>query len=133
VSNDYPIAMGLDFSTEGIPYVEDLGFDERAHWSYSGFDRFRRRLARSCGFTEDLETLWQQQPDHFRFHILWQLLNHSDCDGTLSPIACRILFKELTVAVWDWKPVDDYDRINALKLAHHMLECARQERHLVFR
>jgi hypothetical protein len=124
--------MGLDFRTEGIPYAEDLDFEERAHWSYSGFDHFRRRLARSCGFTEELETLWQDQPDDFRMHILWQLLNHSDRDGTLSPIACSVFTRELARAVWDWEPVDDYDRINAIKLAYHMGECARQGKHLVF-
>jgi hypothetical protein len=124
--------MGLDFRTEGIPYAEDLDFEERAHWSYSGFDRFRRRLARSCGFTEELETLWQEQPDDFRMHILWQLLNHSDCDGTLSPIACSVLTRELALAVWGWEPADDYDRINAIKLAYHMGECARQGKRLEF-
>jgi hypothetical protein len=56
--------MGLDFRTGGIP------------WSYSGFNRFRRRLARSCGFTARTRNALE--------------------------------------------PVDDYDRINAIKLAYHI-------------
>jgi hypothetical protein len=40
--------MGLDFRTAGDPYAEDFRYGQRASWSYSGFSRFRHRLARSA-------------------------------------------------------------------------------------
>jgi len=103
--------MGLDFHTAGIPSIEDLSFDERAHWSYSGFKRFRDRLPREP----------QLEP----------LLNHSDCDGELSPQECEKIIPALIAVIVDW-PEDDYDKTEAFKLVRQMIASAQMNRALVF-
>ncbi len=119
--------MGLDFRTEGIPWQEDINFDLRAHWSYSGFHAFRMRLAQSIGLAVpgDEPIDWAEQP-------LRALLAHSDCDGILTPQECKVVGPALATAVWGWKPVDDYDRINAIKLAYQMSVCVVMNRNLEF-
>lgn len=114
--------MGLDFRAEGIPYEAELGYDERAHWSYSGFHRFRQRLAAQLGI--DLARFWSDQSYRQKSVgcELYALLNHSDCDGALSKFDCDIMSRALALAVWNW-PLEDYDRINALKLARQMRFC----------
>lgn len=73
--------MGLDFRTAEIPYDEDLPPEQRAHWSYSGFHRFRQRLAAEIGIElEEMQGFggdkeWdEKQP-------LTPLLTHSDCEA----------------------------------------------------
>lgn len=103
--------MGLDFHTAGIPYEEDLSFDERAHWSYSGFKRFRDRLPK----LPQLQTL----------------LDHSDCDGELSPEECEKIIPTLIATIADW-PEDDYDKIEAFKLVRQMITSVEMNRALIF-
>ncbi|MFE3202161.1 hypothetical protein [Embleya sp. NPDC059237] len=75
--------MGLDFSHTD------------AHWSYSGFMRFREAIAAHEGID-----LWQMQgfnsgPDAISWSTvtspLKALLNHSDCDGHLTPEECAVV------------------------------------------
>ena len=125
--------MGLDFHTEGIPYEEDIPFEDRAHWSYSGFHKFRERLAQTISLEH-----WAHKPlssllIDSNHNPLCILLAHSDCDGILTPTECEVVGKALASAVWDWEPKDDYDRINAIKLAAHMHHCACNGRNLEFR
>lgn len=115
--------MGLDFHAEGLPYEEDIPFDERAHWSYSGFNRFRERLYKQIDNGKTID--WTKEP-------LLPLLLHSDCDGILTPLECSIIGPALALAVWDWKPAEDYDRVNAIKLSAHMHYCACSGRNLEF-
>lgn len=107
--------MGLDFS-----HCD-------AHWSYSGFNSFRRRLAKEIGV--DLDSMrgfgglrggeygtvpWDTVDDPIR-----PLLNHSDCDGGMPPADCRAVAARLRELVASW-PEGDYDRVNALSLAGGM-------------
>jgi len=76
--------MGLDLSCR----CGNVGF--RAG-SYSGFDWWRNRLAKGLGF--DLEKYWSQgclPETPFK-----PLLNHSDCDGFLTPKQCRQMIKPM--------------------------------------
>lgn len=76
--------MGIDFS------------HSNASWAYSGFMRFRSRLAQAEGF--DLEQMdgFQRAWEPARPMRSWDeittplkpLLEHSDCDGELTPEEC---------------------------------------------
>jgi len=123
--------MGLDF----------LQCD--ASWSYSGFNDFRRRLARDIGF--DLNEMmgfskgfhWQDgyapgtRPWSEIDDPIVPLLNHSDCEGELSPQECAQVAPRLRELVTPW-PEHDYDRHNALVLAEAMGRCACDGEALVF-
>ncbi len=100
--------MGLDFSHGD------------AHWAYSGFNRFRNRLGAAinikfnnmdeCGGDQE----WSEIEDPITL-----LLNHSDCDGELSPEECLKIIPRLLEIIAPW-PDDDFDKIEALKLAEGM-------------
>lgn len=104
-----------------------------AGWSYSGFNRFRARLAcdalgvdlfslRGFGGTTSWNTV--KGP-------LKPLLTHSDCDGVLSPKECKSVAPALRAAVSAW-PEEDYDRVMAQRLADGMVEAAEADEPLEF-
>ena len=112
-----------------------------ASWAYGGFHRFRIRLAEAIGI--DLEKMigfnqkyvgdgkyvkttenplnWNTVKDDIKL-----LLNHSDCDGVLTPENCRKVAFRLRELVRNWKDTD-YDKINALELAEGMEEAAEND------
>jgi len=111
--------MGLDFS------------HCNASWSYDGFDRFRQKLAKEVGI--DLDSMegfdiravltgkisnsnkWSSlKPDDVH-----DFLNHSDCDGILTPEQCGRIAPRLTELIKDWDD-DDYDKQQALELIEGM-------------
>lgn len=113
------------------------------HWSYGGFAEFRIRLAREIGielyamegFTESY-----RNHDRKRKPIPWTnvkdsivpLLNHSDCDGELTPQECETVAPRLRKLVSRW-PEDDWDRKRALELADAMDEAREASEALEFR
>lgn len=112
--------MGLDFS-----HCD-------AHWSYSGFHFFRKRLAAEIrveldemagfGGTGD----WSKVKDP-----IVPLLNHSDCDGELTSDECKVVASRLRELVSDWSD-DDRDKADALELAQGMELAASRSEHLEF-
>jgi hypothetical protein len=112
--------MGLDF------------VGSSAHWSYTGFHDFRVRLAREIEISLDNMAGFggTESWDGLNDPIIL-LLNHSDCDGELTPEQCSVVAPRLRVLVGFWP--DDYDRDNALRLVHGMEECAKEKRLLKFR
>ena len=103
--------MGLDFNCE-------------AHWVYSGFARFRERLAAAAGIPltemsgyKEGGIAWSEYED-----AIIPLLNHSDCDGELSPEACSAVAPRLReiISVWHY----DYDKQQGEMLASGMEKCA---------
>jgi hypothetical protein len=104
--------MGLDF---------DHG---DAHWSYRGFGRFRKRLAEAIGVRlEEMRGFgggksWDTVQDD-----IVPLLNHSDCDGELTPEECAKVAPRLSKLAEAWDE-DDYDRITSVELVAAMLQCA---------
>lgn len=105
--------MGLDFS------------HTNAHWAYSGFMRFRERLAAEIGIDlnkmegfnkeNDYKGLsWEKIVDPIKF-----LLDHSDCEDDLSPELCSKVAPRLRELVSSWDD-DDYDKEQALLLAEGM-------------
>jgi len=115
--------MGLGFSGAGVK--------DTAHWSYSGFKSFRCRLAKEIGV--DIYQLWNGH-QHTSDDIL-PLLDHSDCDGILTPAECAKVAPRLRQLVDKWNPRDfdqGYDRENAIKLANHMDKCVSENVNLIF-
>jgi hypothetical protein len=112
--------MGIDFSHCG------------AHWSYSGFNAFRRRLANEIGMNLDEmigfggDRAWEEFDDP-----ILPLLNHSDCDGILTPEECGLIYLRLIELVSRWKK-NDYDRLSGEELASGMKSAAMNNEEFQF-
>ena len=112
--------MGLDF----------CGSD--AHWAYSGFHRFRVKLAKEIGI--DLDNMagfdgdlpWSEIIDPIK-----PLLNHSDCDGELTTDQCKGIWPRLRQLIASW-PEEDYDKVQAKLLVSGMKSCAKSGTSLIF-
>lgn len=107
--------MGLDFSHTD------------AHWSYGGFNRFRTVLARHEGIDLDRMEGFRRRGDE-RPRLAWDatttplrpLLDHSDCDGELTPEECSQVAPRLREVVSAlWQP-GDHDHDAGLALADGM-------------
>ena len=112
--------MGLDFNTCD------------AHWAYSGFNRFRNRLALEIGI--DLNCMEGFGGDRKWDNIIDPiiiLLNHSDCDGEISWEDCKIVHLRLFELIKNWAD-DDYDKIQALELIRGMKDCMKNQVDLIF-
>lgn len=118
--------MGLGFGKQVIEHY-DFG------WSYSGFNRFRMRLAEESGI--DLDKMDGFGEPYSSWDIVKSpikaLLNHSDCEGSLSYDDCETIYPELLKLIKGW-PADDYDKRTATLLANAMKECADKSCDLVF-
>ena len=105
--------MGLDFS------------HGEAHWAYSGFNRFRNKLWAAIGGFPSYDQILDGPLDpaffKFRDHPLFELFNHSDCDGKISKKHLKKMIPALRQAVSLWLD-DDYDKQGALSLADGMEE-----------
>lgn len=119
--------MGVDFS-----HCE-------AQWAYSGFGRFREAIAKHEGIDLTQMQGFQRYGDE-RPRIDWDtittplkpLLDHSDCDGELTPEECAQVaprLREVIEAVW---PTDCYDRRSGLELVTGMEAAAAAGENLEF-
>jgi hypothetical protein len=118
-------------------------------WSYTGFNHFRTRLAASEGFDLD-EMQGFSKGDRFGddyepgtrpwdevTSALKPLLNHSDCDGELTPEECAQVAPRLREVADGWPNDgvgmrDAFDHRGALALAECMEICAAHDESLVF-
>jgi hypothetical protein len=105
-------------------------------WSYSGFHRFRTRIAESVGIhLDEMEgfcdcgILWDDIDDPIKYLLnhsdcdgLWY--DHSDCDGLWYAWECREIYPRLVEILSSWPESDD-DRIPGLELADMMKQCAK--------
>ncbi|WP_416808878.1 hypothetical protein [Bacillus thuringiensis] len=112
--------MGLDFNHSS------------AHWGYSGFNNFRRKLAREIDL--DLDAMvgfggvfsWDLVEDDIK-----DFLDHSDCEGDLTPEQCEIIYPRLLELVESWDD-NDRDKQNAIILADDMKYCCENNLTLEF-
>jgi len=122
--------MGLDFDVAG-------GYKgECARWGYSGFNRFRRAIASAAGI--NLDSMYgfngSESWDKFKDEPLVPLLNHSDCDGELTPEECAKVaprLKELLAKLPD-TPAYDYDRCQGAHLVAMMEHSAKVGKPIIF-
>lgn len=110
-----------------------------AQWAYSGFNRFRARLAAAEGIDLDSmvgfggEQPWEL-PNDTPVTSLAPLLNHSDCEGYLASYDCASVLPRLKaiVAGWGTDGSWDYDTQHAGLLIEGMEHCAEYGCALVF-
>ena len=78
------------------------------HWSYSGFGRFRERLATFEGFALDEMKGFGGARDWGEVTTdLAPLLNHSDCDGEMTPAECAQVAPRLEGVIQAWAIAGD--------------------------
>ncbi|WP_267379428.1 hypothetical protein, partial [Bacillus sp. GM_Baccil_2] len=112
--------MGLDFNLSEV------------RWGYISFGNFRRKLAKEIdldldamiGFGGDFS--WDLVEDDIK-----EFLNHSDCEGELTPEQCKVIAPRLIELVSGWSD-DDPDKEKALELADDMQWCYENNRVLEF-
>ncbi|HEY9369092.1 hypothetical protein [Streptomyces sp.] len=124
--------MGLDFS------------HTEAHWSYTGFSRFRKALATFEGIDLDRMHGFGQggKPWESVATPLKPLLDHSDCDGEMTPDECRQVAPRLrqvidelwpaATSTWERNPEASLHRSNGLLLAEGMESAADAGEQLEF-
>ncbi|MFE9432887.1 hypothetical protein [Streptomyces sp. NPDC006640] len=122
-----------------------VGFSHTAaQWAYIGFGQFRRALALFEGIDLDAMVGFGGARDWSTVHTdLAPLLDHSDCDGELTPAQCRQVAPRLRQvidelwpadrAVWAIDPGAHLNRTNGLALADGMDAAAETGEPLQFR
>lgn len=64
------------------------------HGPYSSFNEWRRQIAKAAGMPplNDMEGFGGDIPwDEYLNHPLYELLNHSDCDGDIAWDKCKVI------------------------------------------
>lgn len=120
--------MGLDFTFKTF---SDDGL-QMPRWGYLGFSRFREKLAAKIGINLDVM-------EGFGGNLNWEgiddpiigLLNHSDCEGELSPEECGKIFPRLRELIAPWNE-DDFDKKPAELLVSAMEHAAEEAIPLIF-
>jgi hypothetical protein len=79
--------MGLDIQCK----CDKISFRAGA---YSGFGEFREKLAKIIGVNLDNMVGFGGQVIWTKNEPFYELLNHSDCDGELTPIDCKELTQD---------------------------------------
>lgn len=106
-------------------------------FSYSNFSKFRELLAQEIGYNlNDFEGFGGDKPfKEMNDDIKW-LLDHSDCDGYITPIRCGKIAPRLREITKIWEKCGDRDkecfRKRALYLADDMENCCKYNERLLF-
>ena len=131
--------MGLDFSHCS------------ANWAYSGFNRFRIKLATQLGIPLSLmegfycegevikdnyciDEIKKSLPlkwSNFKKKPIYDFLNHSDCDGHLTSNQCKKIYLEIEKLIKNWDE-DDYDTQQAIELIEGMKSASEKKENLEF-
>lgn len=107
-------------------------------FSYGGFNRFREMLAKEIGYNlDDFEGFGGDKSfKEMKDDIKW-LLDHSDCDGHITPKRCGRIAPRLRDITKTWEKCGDSDkewyRDMAVYLAEDMESCCKYNEPLVFR
>lgn len=108
-----------------------IGFSHcKASWSYTGFNYFRSDLWKACGLNGTLSDFYLSDSGIEEDHPLYDLFNHSDCDGILTPEQCAKIAPALKDAIQSWD--DDYDKENGLMLVEGMEAASKAKENLEF-
>jgi hypothetical protein len=102
------------------------------HGSYSSFNGFRTFIANLIGITlDDMDSYggdksWDNVKDDLK-----HLLNHSDCDGHITPVKCAKIAKRLRELLKNWPEGSDY-RDKAEQFAKGCELAAKKKQQLKF-
>ena len=117
----------------------DIG---NAQWAYSGFMRFREKLALADGITlRQMDSFGGDQPwenaDGKDITILRPFLDHSDCDGELTWQECEQVVDRIEQIIDSWRaPEGDFthgrDISQGKLLVAEMRDCIRTKTVLEF-
>lgn len=112
--------MGLDFS------------HGEAHWSYFGFDLFRRKIA-SIVMETEIDNLYDDRLifKYLSAEPIYPFINHSDCDGVLTPTELEKVIPQLEDAVNKFED-EDSDKYRGLELIKGMKEALKNNNNLRF-
>jgi len=104
-----------------------LGFSHgTAHFSYSGFMRFRNKLIGTLGYTHSLEMMYKDGTyTNMKTEAIYPLINHSDCDNELNVEEMQQILPQLKCIVNKWLD-DDHDKTIGMALIEGM-EIALEE------
>jgi hypothetical protein len=131
--------MSLSFCVEKIEST-GVGF------SYTGFNKFRHRIARSIGLkgvypgTDTDMYVTNKYKEIESEHPMFPLIDHNDNDGKLEPDDCGTVGAYLKTLIPEWeKEFDEYpekelenDIMEGKKLADLMLQCYENNETLLF-
>lgn len=99
--DEWPIQVYADkhwpWITEGLEVGRwyEVGKEAaHAHFSYGGYNRFREAVALT-GMGVSPREVWND-PDRYRDHPLFGLVNFSDCEGVIGPVYCQRIHEGLT-------------------------------------
>jgi len=112
--------MGIDFS------------HGKAHWSYSGFMRFRARLAETLGYVDSLSHMYNDGTyTCMKNEAIYPLIDHSDCDGNLTVEEMQQIIPQLEDIINSW-PADDGEKSRGKFLVESMKEAISENEPLEF-
>lgn len=112
--------MGLDFRGADVS------------WAYSGFMRFRQRVVNGAGYMGDLREMYGHGlPAAMKKDDIYDFIDHSDCDGELTPEQMRKIEPRLRAIVSLW-PDGDTDKTRGLALCDGMRACIQAGENLEF-
>lgn len=130
--------MGLDFRAGRE--AGRLPDDPWPQWSYTGFGIFRRKLASHIGIDlTEMKGFGGEEDWSTVTSPLRHLLDHSDCDGELSPQQAAELAPALQQAIFalardpDYGHTWDYDRRAGMELVELLARCASENVPVLFR
>jgi hypothetical protein len=91
-----------------------------AGWAYSGFMRFRNKLYNSAGYMGNLSEAYNNGSYmQMKDDDLFPFINHSDCDGHLTPAEMQKIIPRMKAIINNW-PDNDYDKQKAILLIEGM-------------
>jgi len=110
-----------------------LGFSHGdAHWSYSGFMRFRNKLTETLGYTVPLgEMYYHGSHIQMKNEPIFPLINHSDCDGNLTVEEMQQILPQLEGIINRWDD-DDYEKPLGLRFVTSIKEAIEADEPLEF-
>ncbi len=107
-----------------------------ASWAYSGFMSFREKLVETIIVPCDLREMYKSGK-HFilKEHPIFDFINHSDCDGFLSPEQLKVIVPALEEILEKWDITDvfiSHDYNNGKELIKGMKAAIEANENLKF-
>jgi len=97
-----------------------------AHWSYSGFNRFRNKLVVALGYTTPLNEMYDNCTyDQLKHEPIYPIINHSDCDGYLTVKEMKQVIPHLRIILEMWEndsKLIEYEYEHDIRQGRYLIE-----------